>query len=282
MSYVKQPGPELARLISSQDGVVSVEQLAVNGFDPSAIYRRVRSGQWQRLLPTVILTTSGQPTRRQLIVAAILFGGPGAMVDGSDACVWYGVTPPAHDPRRVHIVVPRDSGARSTKFVVVRRACAEIRIGARGLVPYVDAATALIVAARHARTVSAAIAILSRGLQTQLVEVATLVEAREAIGDKYCRDVDQALLAVGVGLRSPAEKVNHDLILSSRVLPEPLWNQWLDLGDGGPEICADALWEGAGMLEEVLESAGTPGASSSTTRKSAAVERLRPASPLKA
>jgi hypothetical protein len=53
-------------------------------------------------------------------------------------------------------------------------------------------------------------------------------------------------------LRSPAEKTNRDLILTSRVLPEPRWNQWLDLGDGGPWICADALWEDAGMVEEVL------------------------------
>src|SRR3954454_9136118 len=203
MSYVKQVSPPLLALIACQDGVVSVEQLAAHDFDRAALYRRIKSRRWQRLLPTVVLTASGKPTRRQLIVAAILFGGPGAAVDGGDACVWYGMTPPGPDADLVHIVVPRESGARSTQFVIVRRACAEIRIGARGLVPYVDAATALIVAARHARTVPTAIAILSRGLQTQLLDVAALVEAREATGDKFCRGVDQALLAVGVGVRSP-------------------------------------------------------------------------------
>jgi hypothetical protein len=59
-------------------------------------------------------------------------------------------------------------------------------------------------------------------------------------------------MAVGVGLRSPAEKDAHDLIGTSLVLPEPLWNQWLDLGDGGCPICVDALWEDAGMVNEVL------------------------------
>jgi hypothetical protein len=52
-------------------------------------------------------------------------------------------------------------------------------------------------------------------------------------------------------LRSPAEKDNRDLILTSSVLPEPRWNQWMDLGDGGPPICADALWEEAGLIDEV-------------------------------
>jgi hypothetical protein len=188
------------------------------------------------------------------LVAAVLFGGSGAAVDGSDACAWYGIAPAGHDPRRVHLVVPRQSGARSRQFVVVRRACAEIRIGARALVPYVEAATALVVAARHCRTTAAAIGVLSRGLRTQLVTVQAPQQAREEIGDKWCRGVDAALMAVGVGLRSPAEKTNRDLILTSRVLPEPLWNQWLDLGDGGAPVWCSA-------------SAGTLGATSSRQRR---------------
>lgn len=252
MSYVKQPSPALLEVIASQDGVASVAQLASHGLDRAAVYRRIKSGRWQRLLPTVILTNSGHPSRRQLLVAATLFCGAGSAVDGADACVWYGVPPPDHDPRYVQIVVPRESGARTQHFVVVRRACAQITVGDRGLVPYVDAATALIVAARRCRTTASAMGILSRGLQMQLVDVPALPDARRAIGDKFCRGVDQALLAVGVGLRSPAEKTNHDLIATSRVLPQPRWNQWVDLGDGGAPVCADALWEDAAMFEEVL------------------------------
>jgi len=187
-----------------------------------------------------------------LLVAAVLWGGPGAAVDGADACVWYGLRPPWFDPRTVHVVVPAQSPARSRGFVVVRRATAEIRIGARARVPYVDAPTALIVAARGARSSAGAVDVLSRGLQTRLVTVGQLSDAREAIGDKWCGGVDAALLAVGVGLRSPAEKVNRDVILTSRLLPEPRWNQWLDLHDGGPVLCADALWDEAALAEEVL------------------------------
>jgi len=252
MSYVKQLSPELLQVLAAQDGVVSVEQLATAGFDRAALYRRVKAGRWQRVLPTVILTASGQPTRRQLLVAATLWGGPGAVIDGPDACTWYGIKPQNSSAAQVHIVVPREATARTHGFVVVRRSLAQIRIGSTGRLRYVDAATALVVTARGARSVATAIDVLSRGLQTGLVCADQLLEARAAIGDKWCRGVDGALLAVGVGLRSPAEKLNRDLIMTSSVLPEPKWNQWLDLGDGGGEVCADALWEDAGMVEEVL------------------------------
>jgi hypothetical protein len=128
---------------------------------------------------------------------------------------------------------------------------ADIRVGSQGLLPYVDAPTALIVAARNARTNRDAIAILSRGLQLGVVDVRSLRDARENIGDKWCRGVDGALVAVGVGLRSPAEKDMRELILTSRILPEPRWNQWLDLGDGGGPVCVDALLEGARLVNEV-------------------------------
>ena len=252
MSYVKPVSPDLAHLIARQDGLATVEQLAAHGFDPSAVYRRIKAGRWRRLLPSVVLSSSGPPSRRQLLIASALWGGSGAVIDGPDACAWYGIKPTTFDPRRVHIVVPRESPARSHGFVVVRRTLAEIRVGHAGLLHYVDPATALLVSARGAKSVATAIDVLSRGLQTALVTAEQLLEARRSIGDKWCRGLDSALLAVDVGLRSPAEKTNHDLIVTSRILPVPRWNQWLDLGDGLSEVCADALWDDAGMVEEVL------------------------------
>ena len=244
--------PALIGLLASQDGVVTSGQLAAHGFDPGAVYRRVKSRRWQRLLPTVILTVSGVPTRRQLVIAAWLWAGPSSAVDGADACVWHRVRGPLSLAHPVHVVAPFGSVVRSTGFVVVRRSLAPIDIGGRGAVPYVPAATALVVAARNAASSRDAVTLLSTGLQKGVVSLSELREARESIGDKWCRGVDAALLTVGVGLRSPAEKDAHDLIVSSLVLPEPRWNQWLDLGDGGCPICADALWEDAGMINEVL------------------------------
>src|SRR3954447_24113222 len=249
MPKVTPVSPALAALIHEQDGVVTAGQLATHGFSRDTLDRRVASGRWQRLVPGTVLTVSGEPTRRQRLVAAILWGGDGAAIDGPDACDWHGLRPDWLELRRVHIVVPRPSPARSQMFVTVRRAMADITLGGRTLVPYVDAATAVIVAARGARTKRQAIALLSRALQTGLVDLGDLATAREAIGHKWCASVDEALLAVGVGLRSASEYDCRQLILTSCV-PEPLWNPWLDLGDGSSLVSPDALWVEAGLVHE--------------------------------
>lgn len=250
MPKVTRISPVLAALIEEQDGVITTRQLAAHGFSRDALDRRVASGRWQRLLPRTILTTSGVPTRRQRLYAAAFWGGDGAAIDGPDACDWHGLRLTGSGPDRVHIVVPRLSPARTQGFVKVRRAVAEISIDGRTVVPYVDAATAVVVAARGARTTRSAIALLSRALQTGLVDLAQLGAARSSIGDKWCAPVDAALVAVGVGLRSPAEHDARAVFLASRVLPAPRWNQWLDLGDGGGPLCADALWDEAAMVHE--------------------------------
>ena len=242
----------LAALLHEQDGLASARQLGAHGFDDFAVSRRVRSGIWQRPLPGVVATFSGTPTRRQLLVAGWLYAGPDSAIDGTDACDWYGVRTDGFQLDRVHVVAPSTSTVRSTGFLVVRRAISEIRIGSRGAVPYVDAPTAFIVAARGARTTRSAVSTLSRGLQLGLITTSELRDARERIGDKWCRPVDGALVAVGVGLRSPAEVDYHDLVGTSLVLPQPRWNQWLDLGDHGPWVCVDGLLDDAGMALEVI------------------------------
>lgn len=226
-------------------------QLEEYDVDSGFVYRRIRSQRWQRMLPGIVVTHTGGVSRRQRVVGAWLWAGEDAAIDGASACRWYGLDTPEANPGRVHVVVPRQSPARSQSFVVVRRALADIEVADRGLVAYVDPATAVIVAARGCRSERAAIAVLSRALQTELATVASLLHARERLGDKWCRRTDAALLTVGVGLRSPAERDNRTLVMSSRVLPEPLWNQWLDLGDGGPPVCVDALWADAALVEEV-------------------------------
>lgn len=240
--------PALRALIQEQDGVVSKSQLLEHGVSRGSITHRTQQGSWRWLLPGVLSTQTGYPTTRQRVVAAWLWAGPDSAVDGLSACHWYGLGQQA--PTQVDVVVPWDSPARTQFFVVVRRAVSEIVIGDRALVPYVDPPTALVVAARNASSDRAAIALLSRGLQIGLVRERDLFVARERIGDKWCAKADAALAAVGVGVRSPAERDARNLMVSSRLLPEPHWNQWVDLGDGLPPVCLDALWTDAGLVHE--------------------------------
>lgn len=243
--------PALRSLIASQDGVASTAQLAAHGFSASAVQHRVGRGLWIRPAPGVVLTSGGPPTRRQLLLSAVLWAGTDAAIDGPDACAWYGLAPHWFRSAQVHVVVPASSRARTRGFVVVRRSMSDIAIGDRGLVPYVQPAIAVVAATRRAPSVSSAVAFLSLALQRGMVTTDTLTASREHFGDKWCRRVDTALAAVGVGVRSPAEKQAHELFGRSPTLPSPRWNVWLDLGDGGPLVCVDALWEDAGLVAEI-------------------------------
>lgn len=251
MPRVTAVSAPLRDLLDRQSDVVTVAQLVSCGFPRTVAFRRAREGRWRQLLPAVMLTAPTAPTRTQLQIAAWLYGGPASAIDGADACRWHGMRLPPSPP--VHLVAPVTSSARSRGFVVVRRTVGEIRVRSRGAaVPYVELPTALIVAARNLRTERDAVALLSRALQEGLTTVGQLHVARQCIGDKWCRPVDGALVAVGVGVRSPAEADFRRLVLGSRVLPEPWWNQWLHLDDGGSDLCVDGLWADAGMVGEVL------------------------------
>jgi hypothetical protein len=246
--------PALSALIASQDGVITVEQLSLHGLTPSATKGHVRRGEWQRILPGVILTHGGEPTRQQRLVAASLRAGPEAAVDGVSACFEYGLRVARFNPTLVHLVVPESSPMRTGGWVRIRRCAAEQQCLSRGPLRYVLPPTAVIVAARARTSKPAqkdAIAVLSRALQTGLVTLSDLANARDLMGDKWCRCVDGALADVGVGIRSVAEKDMLTYVRSSAILPEPTWNQWLDLGDGGSEVCTDALLKEAGMFHEV-------------------------------
>src|SRR5690242_1241486 len=93
--------PALIALIASQEGVITLEQLALHGLTPAAVKGHVRRREWQRILPGVILTHGGEPTRRQRLVAASLRAGQSA-VDGASACYEFGLRVNRFDPAVVH------------------------------------------------------------------------------------------------------------------------------------------------------------------------------------
>jgi len=203
------------------------------------------------MFPGVLLTANGVPSRRQRLIAAHLWAGKESAIDAEDACLWYGLRAEWLRPDVVHVVVPATSGARSRAGVVVRRSLAEVVVAERGLVPYVGRGIAVLTAGRGARSTESAIALFSRALQSGVVTVDDLTTARESVGPKWCSRVDRALVTVGVGVRSPAERDAVALVGRSHILPAPLLNAWLDLGDGQRPVCVDALWTDAGLVNEV-------------------------------
>jgi hypothetical protein len=73
----------LQKLIRRQDSVVSRAQALQAGLSRHAIGYRLRAGgPWQPVLPGVYLTSPGTPTQAQRETAAVIYGGPQAVITG--------------------------------------------------------------------------------------------------------------------------------------------------------------------------------------------------------
>ena len=116
--WASEPGVLLA---ASRHGAIKAATLIELGVPSRTAYRRCApGGPWQRLLPGVVLLGSLSPTRRQLVEAALLYAGPGAMLSGVEACRWHGLRE-VPDDSQVHVLVPHGRRANSSNFVVVER-----------------------------------------------------------------------------------------------------------------------------------------------------------------
>ena len=85
------PDPTTVRAATPHE-VIRARQLMSMEIPERTIYRRcLDGGPWRRLLPGIILLNNGQPIERQLIAAALLYGGRGSIVTGLRACRWHGL-----------------------------------------------------------------------------------------------------------------------------------------------------------------------------------------------
>src|SRR2546421_6526826 len=72
--------PGLNELLDKQLSLATRRQLLTLGVTDRAMQYRTRpGGPWQVLLPGIYLGASGPPSMRQKEMAALLYGGPGAV-----------------------------------------------------------------------------------------------------------------------------------------------------------------------------------------------------------
>ncbi|MEU7529867.1 hypothetical protein AB0A74_29355 [Saccharothrix sp. NPDC042600] len=94
----------LATLFPHQ--VATAADLITLGLDHEELVTRRQSGEWQPLLPGVLLLTRKPATRRQRVQAALRYAGPGALLTGLDALHLHGLrTVPATG--QVLLLTPR-------------------------------------------------------------------------------------------------------------------------------------------------------------------------------
>ncbi|WP_142096017.1 hypothetical protein [Pseudonocardia cypriaca] len=242
-------------------GVATAKQLVAAGMRERTVYRRcLDGGPWQNPLPGVILLFSGKPTRRQAVLAAVLLGGPEAMVTGLEACRRYGLRRgPARpqderDPvEEVHLLVPHRRQVRSVGYVHVERTTSLPDPILRSGVPLAPLPRACIDAARQLRTEGAIAELLSDAVQRRLCTVAELYRELEASSRRHTAMPRRVLRAVADGVRSAAELAAKRM-WSSTGLPSPMWNVEIYTEDGVFLGKADCWLDDVAMVWEIESS----------------------------
>jgi hypothetical protein len=236
-------------LLAFQRGVVSSAQALEIGITAAGLRHRYRpGGPWQRLLPGVYLTCTGEPTSEQMQTAALLYAGRSSVITGPAALQHYRLRAPK--TRRIDVLAPASRQCRSHGFVAVHRTCrlpdAQTHDLAIGYVAPARAVADTVLALATRSDVRAVVASAVQQGRCTIAELAAELAAGPVRGSALFRSV---LGEVGDGIRSPAEADFRDLIRNSG-LPQPLFNPALYL-DGRFLAKPDAWWPHRALAVEV-------------------------------
>jgi very-short-patch-repair endonuclease len=234
----------LPRVISRADAIR-------RGIADHAIDRQVARRRWRSLCPGIYLT-DGAPTRRDLLDAAALHGGRGAVISAAAALREYGLhSAPNRDTMPdgdgVLVLVARQSGARSCGAIRIRRTSRlpppEPRLGP----PLAAPARAVADAAREMPRLSDVRALVAEAVRLGLAGVGELSAELEAGRRNGSRLLRVAIEDVGRGARSAPEAEAAALLRAAGLAG---FEQNAPLSARGRHYVADFLWR---ELMAVLE-----------------------------
>jgi hypothetical protein len=214
LGQVRVDGVEWERLLRSQDRVASRAQALAYGWTARALAHRLQTGSWQRLVPGVLLTVSGEPTSRQLLRAGLLHAGPEAALAAATACRWHGLDCSQDD--RVHVAVPARVRVRSTGFVRVHPTIRPLRVRVRDGLPVMPAPRAVVDAALTMTRENDVRALCAEAVQRRFASVQDLEAELAAAPSAGSALVRRVLAEVRHGARSAPEAA---LLRALRRLP---------------------------------------------------------------
>jgi hypothetical protein len=237
------------RVAAGQYGVITRSQARECGLAGSTVDHQIRvGGPWQRMLPGVYLTVTGEPGLDQRLMAALLYAGEGSLVTGLAALRHYRVA--ALQTRLVDVLIPAGRKRASREFVVVHRTtCLPRACGVHGPIQFVSPARAAADAARGLARLADVRAVVAGPVQRGLCSAGQIESEVERGPHRHSGLLRAALAEVADGIRSPAEGDLRVLLRRARV-PAALFNPELYLG-GRLVAVPDAWWPEAGIAVEV-------------------------------
>lgn len=281
------PKDQILELAKRQHGLVTRAQILVLDGTPSSIQHALRKGLWQRVLPGVYATFSGEITNEHQWYAAVLYGGPSATLTGAVACQLAELRY-VPDDDLVRLLVPTTVTRSSTAFVrvttttrpptpeqwfpanppgrsILRQplpvapiaravvdAARVVGMATAQAVPRLDNGRPLLLAPAVARYYDRSLrdvrALLCEAVQRQLVEQEELVGELEAGPRQGSALARRAVADLAAGCLSAPECELRDLIVLSDVLPPARFNEPLP---GYPRLKPDACWPERRLIVEI-------------------------------
>ncbi len=236
-------------LLAHQRGVVSRVQALESGVSEDGLRHRIRTGgPWQRLLPGVYLAATGQSTREQRQIAAILYAGPTSVITGRAALRACGIGGP--ETEMIDVLIPAERQRASQRFVAIhrtRRIPQECFVD--GPIRYAPAARAVADAVRGLTKLSDARTVVGSAVQKRRCSIGQLADELANGPHRGSALLSTVLAEVADGVHSAAEGDFRALIRRSS-LPRPLFNARL-LQDGVLLGIVDAWWPEASVAVEV-------------------------------
>ncbi|MGO8956104.1 MAG: hypothetical protein ACLQFR_01820 [Streptosporangiaceae bacterium] len=240
---------DVAWLVASQRGVLSRAQTLACGITANGVQYRIRpGGPWQRLLPGIYVTTTGEPSRDQLLMAALVYAGPASMITGPAALPIYSIRPPK--ARIVDVLVPASRQRASRGFVAIHRTHRMPRgFTVDGGLRFAPAGRAVADAARGLAVLSEARAVVASAVQQHRCTIHDLCVELTNGPIRDSARLRAVLAEVIDGIRSVPEGDFRVLIQKSG-LPLPIFNPQLFL-NGEFLATPDAWWPDAGVIVEI-------------------------------
>jgi hypothetical protein len=121
------------RLIQDQHGILSYQQLRRFGHDRHSVGANTAAGRWRQVVRGVYATFTGELSRSARLSAALLYGGPEAVLSHQTAAEEWGMIPIREGP--VEVTVPYRCSAISQPLLVIVHRSRALHYTVREYVP---------------------------------------------------------------------------------------------------------------------------------------------------
>lgn len=238
----------IPELLERQQGLVLRSQALAGGLSSGAISWRLGRGWWQRVVPGLYATFTGALSDQHRLVAAALYGGPGAQITGAAALRWHGLRYAPADPR-VHVLVLTPHPSRG--FIrTLRTTRPDPHSRLRPAMEICSVARAGADAARSGYGLREVRAFLAEIVQRRLASLDMLDDEARHGPNARSSLLRQVLKELRSGVRSAPEAELRTVVESSSILPPVRWNPHLVAADGTPLPTPDGWIQEVGLALE--------------------------------